>query len=164
MPCWPASTVLTAFAGDAQLESEKIFINTGGRAILPPIPGLDPAATLTNENIMDLTETSEHLIILGGDMQAWNLARCFADFRSRVTIIHNQTQIVPHEDIEISAELQNVLEGEGIAFRLNAVTTRIEQTKGSVKVSMTTPRVRSKFRVATFCAPSAAAQIPMISD
>ncbi len=126
--------------GDAQLESEKIFINTGGRAIIPPIPGLDPSATLTNENIMDLTEIPEHLIILGGGYVGLEFGQMFRRFGSRVTIIHNQAQIVPHEDAEISAELQKVLEGEGITFRLNAVTTRMEQTKGSVKVSMTTPQ------------------------
>jgi pyruvate/2-oxoglutarate dehydrogenase complex dihydrolipoamide dehydrogenase (E3) component len=120
--------------GNTQLESEKIFINTGCHPFIPPIPGLDPAAVLTNENIMDLTEIPEHLVILGGGYVGLEFGQMFRRFGSRVTILHNQAQIVPHEDPEVAAELQKILESEGITFRLNAVTSRIEQKNGSVKV------------------------------
>ena len=121
--------------GDTLLESEKIFINTGGRPNIPDIPGLDPASVLTNESMMELTELPEHLIILGGGYIGLEFGQMFRRFGSRVTIIHNQAQIVPREDPEIAAELQKILEGEGIEFHLNAQTTRVEQTKGSVKVT-----------------------------
>jgi pyruvate/2-oxoglutarate dehydrogenase complex dihydrolipoamide dehydrogenase (E3) component len=125
--------------GDTQLESEKIFINTGGHPNIPPIPGLDPAAILSNENIMDLTEIPEHLVILGGGYEGLEFGQMFRRFGSRVTIIHNQAQIVPREDPEIAAELQKILAGEGITFQLKANTTRVEQKGGSVKVSLSSP-------------------------
>lgn len=111
--------------GDAQLESEKIFINTGCRAVIPKIPGLDPAAVLTNENILDLNEIPEHMVILGGGYIGLEFGQMFRRFGSRVTIIHNQGQILPREDHEVAAELQKVLLEEGIEILLNAETTRI---------------------------------------
>jgi len=121
--------------GETLLESDKIFINTGGRPNIPDIPGLNPASVLTNESIMELKELPEHLIILGGGYIGLEFGQMFRRFGSRVTILHNQAQIVPREDPEIAAELQKILESEGIVFHLNVQTTRVEHTMGSVKVS-----------------------------
>jgi pyruvate/2-oxoglutarate dehydrogenase complex dihydrolipoamide dehydrogenase (E3) component len=125
--------------GETLLESDKIFINTGGRPIIPEIPGLDAANTLTNESAMELLELPEHLVVLGGGYIGLEFGQMFRRFGSRVSILHDKSQIVPREDPEIAAELQKILEGEGIEFHLNARTTRVEQAKGSVKVSVTTP-------------------------
>jgi pyruvate/2-oxoglutarate dehydrogenase complex dihydrolipoamide dehydrogenase (E3) component len=122
--------------GEILLEAEKIFINTGGRPNIPDIPGLDAAGVLTNETTMDLMELPEHLIVLGGGYIGLEFGQMFRRYGSRVTIIHNQRQIVPREDPEISAELQKILEGEGIEFHLNAQANRVEQAKGTVKVSI----------------------------
>jgi pyruvate/2-oxoglutarate dehydrogenase complex dihydrolipoamide dehydrogenase (E3) component len=123
--------------GETLLDSDKIFINTGGRPNIPDIPGLDPASVLTNESIMELTELPKHLIVLGGGYIGLEFGQMFRRFGSRVTIIHNQAQIIPREDPEIAAELQKVLEGEGIEFHLNASTTQVQHAHGSVKVSVT---------------------------
>jgi pyruvate/2-oxoglutarate dehydrogenase complex dihydrolipoamide dehydrogenase (E3) component len=126
--------------GETLLESNKIFINTGGRPIIPDIPGLDPASVLTNESMMELKELPEHLVVLGGGYIGLEFGQMFRRFGSRVTILHNQMQIVSREDPEIAAELQKILEGEGIEFHLNVQTNRVEQKGGMVKVSVTTPR------------------------
>jgi len=125
--------------GDALLESEKIFINTGGRPAFPAIPGLDPAAALTNESIMELTEIPKHLIILGGGYIGVEFGQMFRRFGSEVTIIHSQAQILTREDPEIAAELQRVLEGEGIKIHLKTETARAEHHRGSVKLAINGP-------------------------
>jgi pyruvate/2-oxoglutarate dehydrogenase complex dihydrolipoamide dehydrogenase (E3) component len=122
--------------GETLLESDKIFINTGGRPIIPDIPGLDPAHVLTNESLMELTELPEHLIVLGGGYIGLEFGQMFRRFGSRVTILHSQSQIVTREDPEIAAELQKILEGEGIKFHLNFHANRVEHANGSVKVSV----------------------------
>jgi len=122
--------------GETLLESDKIFINTGGRPNILDIPGLNPASVLTNESIMELKELPEHLIILGGGYIGLEFGQMFRRFGSRVTILHNQAQIVPREDPEIAAELQKILEGEGIEFHLNVHATQVENANGSVKVSV----------------------------
>jgi pyruvate/2-oxoglutarate dehydrogenase complex dihydrolipoamide dehydrogenase (E3) component len=122
--------------GETLLESKKIFINTGGIARIPLIPGLDAIQYLTNENIMDMTELPEHLIVLGGGYIGLEFGQMFGRFGSLVTVIHNGEQIVSHEDPEVAAELQRVLEEEGLTFLLNARATRVEQEGDTVVVSV----------------------------
>jgi len=125
--------------GESLLESDRIFIDTGGRPIIPEIPGLDPARVFNNETLMEQKEVPDHLVILGGGYIGLEFGQMFRRFGSKVTILHNQEQIVSREDPEIAAELQKILEGEGIEFRLNAHATRVEHAAASVKVSLTSP-------------------------
>jgi pyruvate/2-oxoglutarate dehydrogenase complex dihydrolipoamide dehydrogenase (E3) component len=117
------------------LEAEKIFINTGGRARDPGIPGLNAVKYLTNENVMELTTIPEHLIILGGGYIGLEFGQMFGRFGSRVTVIQSAGQIVPREDPEVAAELQRALEEEGLTFLLKARGTRVEQEGSTIVVS-----------------------------
>src|SRR6266478_3184371 len=74
--------------GDGLLESEKIFIDTGGRPAIPSIPGLDGVPYLTNESIMELTSVPEHLLILGGGYIGLEFGQMFSRYGSRVTVLH----------------------------------------------------------------------------
>jgi pyruvate/2-oxoglutarate dehydrogenase complex dihydrolipoamide dehydrogenase (E3) component len=122
--------------GATLLESEKIFINTGGRSRDPGIPGLERIKYLTNETIMDLTVLPEHLVVLGAGYIGLEFGQMFRRFGSRVTVIQSPTQIVPREDPEVAAELQSVLEEEGLTFLLNARATRVEQEGDAIGVSV----------------------------
>jgi pyruvate/2-oxoglutarate dehydrogenase complex dihydrolipoamide dehydrogenase (E3) component len=121
--------------GDELLESEKIFINTGGRPNIPAILGLDTVSYLTNESVMQLTTLPEHLLILGGGYIGLEFGQMFHRFGSRVTILHTGKQIVPREDPEIVTELQKALEAEGIQFLLNARTARIENKNSAITLT-----------------------------
>jgi pyruvate/2-oxoglutarate dehydrogenase complex dihydrolipoamide dehydrogenase (E3) component len=121
--------------GDDVLESEKIFINVGGRPNIPAISGMNSVPYLTNESIMQLTAVPEHLLILGGGYIGLEFGQMFRRFGSRVTILHIGKQIVPREDPEIAAELQKALEAEGIQFLVNTHTTRVENKNGAVTLS-----------------------------
>jgi pyruvate/2-oxoglutarate dehydrogenase complex dihydrolipoamide dehydrogenase (E3) component len=89
---------------------------------------------------MNLTVLPEHLIVLGGGYIGVEFGQMFRRFGSRVTIIHNANQILPHEDPEVSAEIQRVLEGEGIVFHLNVKTTRLEKHAGSIVMNIDDPK------------------------
>lgn len=125
--------------GDDLIESEKIFINVGGRPSIPQIPGLRDAPFLTNETIMQLTAVPGHLVILGGGYIGLEFGQMFRRFGSRVTIVHQGPQIVPREDPEIAGELQKALEGEGLQFALNARTELVQRKNGSVTLSYKNP-------------------------
>jgi pyruvate/2-oxoglutarate dehydrogenase complex dihydrolipoamide dehydrogenase (E3) component len=124
-------------AGETVLESDKIFINTGCRARIPMIPGIDGVKYLTNENIMDLTEVPEHLIVLGGGYIGVEFGQMFRRFGSRVTVIHNSNQLLSREDPEVAGELQKILESEGLRFLLNAQPVRVEQKRDSITITIT---------------------------
>jgi pyruvate/2-oxoglutarate dehydrogenase complex dihydrolipoamide dehydrogenase (E3) component len=121
-------------AGDL-LESEKIFIDTGGRPNIPSIPGLSGVPYLTNESLVQVTTIPEHLLILGGGYIGLEFGQMFRRFGSRVTVVHHGPQIVTREDPEIAAELQKALEAEGVQFVLNARTTRAGKKDGGIQLS-----------------------------
>jgi pyruvate/2-oxoglutarate dehydrogenase complex dihydrolipoamide dehydrogenase (E3) component len=121
------------------LESEKIFINTGGRPTIPVIPGLDTISYLTNESAIQLTTLPEHLFILGGGYIGMEFGQMFRRFGSRVTVLHTGKQIISREDPETAAELQRALEAEGIRFLLNTRTTHVENKNGALTLSFESP-------------------------
>lgn len=121
--------------GEEVIESEKIFINTGGRPGVPSIPGLREVPFLTNESIMQLASIPEHLLILGGGYIGLEFGQMFRRYGSRVTIIHQGPQIVPREDPEIAAELQKALAGEGLQLVLDARTEAVRGKEGQITLS-----------------------------
>jgi len=121
--------------GEEVVESEKIFINTGGRAGIPVVPGLRDGSFLTNESIMQLTAIPEHLLVLGGGYIGLEFGQMFRRFGSRVTVVHQAQQIVPREDPEIATELQKALEAEGMEFVLNARTENVHRKDGAITLS-----------------------------
>ncbi|UII23345.1 FAD-containing oxidoreductase [Fulvivirga ligni] len=101
-----------------ELHAEKIFINTGGRArVGDHEEGLD---CLTNSSMMKLEELPEHLVIIGGSYIGIEFAQMFKRFGSKVTIVEKGPCLVSREDEEVSKNVQDILEKEGIQVRTNA--------------------------------------------
>jgi pyruvate/2-oxoglutarate dehydrogenase complex dihydrolipoamide dehydrogenase (E3) component len=121
---------------DEELESERIFINTGARADLPRLEGLDQTGFLTNASIMQLTELPDELLVLGGGYIGLEFGQMFRRFGIRVTVIHRGEHLLSREDADVTQELQKALQAEGIEFRLNARTTRAEKKNGRVVLSI----------------------------
>src|SRR5437667_581552 len=121
--------------GEEIIESEKIFLNTGGRPHIPAIPGLREVPFLTNESILELASVPQHLLVLGGGYIGLEFGQMFRRYGSRVTIVHNGPQIVPREDPEIAAELQKALQGEGVEFVLNARTEAVRGKRDAITLS-----------------------------
>jgi pyruvate/2-oxoglutarate dehydrogenase complex dihydrolipoamide dehydrogenase (E3) component len=125
-------------AGHQELQSSKIFINTGTRPTVPRIDGLDSAGYLTNATLMQVSTLPEHLLVLGGGYIGLEFGQMFRRFGSKVTIIHNGPQILPREDADLASELQKTLEGEGIRFVLDAETKRAERKSGQIVLTVST--------------------------
>jgi pyruvate/2-oxoglutarate dehydrogenase complex dihydrolipoamide dehydrogenase (E3) component len=117
-----------------KLASDKIFINTGTRPRILPIPGLDQVEVLTNRNIMDLKEVPAHLIALGGNYLGLEFGQMFRRLGSDVTVVELGDQIIPREDPEVSESLKEALEGEGMTFHLGAKTTKVAKTPGGLEI------------------------------
>ncbi len=121
---------------DQELESERIFINTGTRVDVPRLEGLDQIDYLTNASIMQLGELPEHLLVLGGGYIGLEFGQMFRRFGSRVTVVHRNDHLLPREDADVTTELQKALEAEGIEFRLEANTTRVARENGRVVLTV----------------------------
>ena len=100
------------------LTAPQVFINVGGQAVLPDWPGIDTVPVLTNTSIMALSVLPEHLVIAGGSYIGLEFAQMFRRFGARVTVLEVADRLIAREDPEVSAEVQAMLEREGVVFLL----------------------------------------------
>jgi len=112
-------------AGGEILTSERIFINVGGRAAVPDIPGLEQVQYLTNSSIMDVDFVPRHLLVLGGSYIGLEFGQMYRRFGSEVTIVELGPRLVSREDEDVSAAIADILAREGITVRLNATCLRL---------------------------------------
>ena len=103
-----------------RLRAGRIFINVGGRALVPPMPGINEVPYLTNSSMMDVDFLPHHLIIVGGSYIGLEFGQMYRRFGSQVTIIEMAPRLVRHEDEDVSAAIKDIIEREGVNVRLNA--------------------------------------------
>ena len=106
--------------GDEALEAERIFVNVGARAFVPPFPGVEEVDYLTNSTIMELATLPEHLVIVGGGYIGLEFAQMFRRFGSEVTLIDRGERLIKRESADVSAAVAAILEGEGVRLRPSA--------------------------------------------
>jgi pyruvate/2-oxoglutarate dehydrogenase complex dihydrolipoamide dehydrogenase (E3) component len=111
--------------GDEVLRAEKIFINVGGRATIPPMPGLDRIPYLTNSSIMDVDFLPEHLLVVGGSYIGLEFAQMYRRFGSAVTVVEMEPRLIAREDEDVSAAVTDFLQREGIDIRTRAKCLRV---------------------------------------
>ena len=121
------------------LTADRIFVNVGGRAVAPDVPGLDRVPYLTNSGMMRLQELPEHLIVLGGSYIGLEFGQMFRRFGSRVTIVEHGARLIKREDEDISSAILDILKGEAIDVRLNARDLAFDGRAGAVEVRLNSP-------------------------
>ncbi len=124
--------VTDAEGGSTEIQGKKIFINTGSETIIPDIEGLQDVPYLTSTTIMDLEETPEHLIILGGGYIGLEFGQMFRRFGSAVTILDRAGRLVPKEDEDVCEEISRIFHQEKIKTIFDAETYRVTQDKGKI--------------------------------
>lgn len=118
------------------LQADKIFLNVGARASVPPTPGLDTIPYLTNSTIMDVDFLPEHLLILGGGYIGLEFGQIYRRFGSKVTILGRGPNILSREDEDISKEVREILEGEGVSILTDTKDITIEKKGENVQLQM----------------------------
>ena len=96
------------------LEAGKIFINTGGRALVPPDGEEDGTPCFTNSSIMHVDFLPRHLIVIGGSYVGLEFAQMYRRFGSEVTVIEKGPRLAGREDEDVSEALRTIMEKEGI--------------------------------------------------
>jgi len=126
----------TVQVGETLLEAPQIFINVGGRASVPPMPGLDSVPYLTNSTMMDVDFLPEHLVVVGGSYIGLEFAQAYRRFGAKVTVIEMAPRLIAREDEDVSMGVADVLEAEGIALRLNARCLSVAKHPGGIAVNV----------------------------
>ena len=140
---------LTVYEGHGRLESansvringgllkaDRIFLNVGGRAVVPDMPGLDQVDYLTNSSMMNIDFLPEHLIIIGGSYVGLEFAQMYRRFGSRVTVVEMADRLISREDEDVSLAIREILEREGVETRLKAKCITVEKRGNGVRVGV----------------------------
>jgi pyruvate/2-oxoglutarate dehydrogenase complex dihydrolipoamide dehydrogenase (E3) component len=117
---------------DDVLQAERIFINVGGRAIVPDMPGVNQIPYLTNTSILDLEILPRHLIVIGGSYIGLEFGQMYRRFGSEVTIIEKGPRLIWREDPDVSVAIAGILAQEGIAIRTEAECITFEPRKPDI--------------------------------
>jgi pyruvate/2-oxoglutarate dehydrogenase complex dihydrolipoamide dehydrogenase (E3) component len=107
-------TVSLAEGGIRVLRGKHVVINTGTRATLDNVPGLQEANPLTHIETLELDQIPEHLLIVGGGYVGLEFAQAMARFGSKVTIIERNERLAHREDPDVSEALHELCRDEGI--------------------------------------------------
>ena len=106
--------------GAERLRAERIFINVGGRALVPEMPGIGEIEFLTNSSMMSVDFLPKHLVVIGGSYIGLEFGQMFRRFGAEVTIIEMGPRLIGREDEDVSAAVREIVEHEGVQLRLNA--------------------------------------------
>ncbi len=106
--------------GGDRISAKQIFMNVGGRAVVPAMPGVDQIPYLTNSSMMQVDFLPRHLIVIGGSYIGLEFGQMFRRFGSEVTIVEMNSRLIHREDEDVSTEMRGILESEGIQVRTNA--------------------------------------------
>ena len=131
--------------GTDTLAAPRIFVNVGGRAVVPDMPGVGQIPYLTNSSMMGVDYLPSHLLVVGGSYVGLEFGQMYRRFGSEVTVVEMANRLVPREDEDVSAAIEGILEHEGIAVRLNAkcialsrrgddIVARVDCEKGTPEV------------------------------
>ena len=122
--------------GGRTLQADRIFINVGGRALVPDIPGIKDVPFLTNSSMMEVDRVPEHLVIIGGSYIGLEFAQAYRRFGSKVTVVEKFDKLLPREDDDVAAEIRAILERDGIEIRLGAECMALSTVNGQVSVNL----------------------------
>jgi pyruvate/2-oxoglutarate dehydrogenase complex dihydrolipoamide dehydrogenase (E3) component len=125
---------------DDHLVAPRIFLNVGGRAAVPDLPGISEVPFLTNSSILLLDHVPKHLIIVGGSYVGLEFAQMYRRFGAQVTVVEKSPRLLLREDEDISGAIREILLHEGIQVRTGAECIRLSSREGRVMVDLECPR------------------------
>ena len=126
----------TVRVGDEVLSAPRVFINVGGRAIVPDMPGVDRVPFLTNTGMVALDRVPRHLLVVGGSYIGLEFAQMYRRFGAEVTVVEKSPRLVSREDEDVSDAIRDILTAEGIHVRTNAECIALAPHEQGIAISV----------------------------
>ncbi|MEM8707354.1 MAG: FAD-dependent oxidoreductase, partial [Actinomycetota bacterium] len=125
----------TVAVGDRRITAPRIIVATGGRASVPPIPGLADTPHHTNETIFSLTSLPTRLGIIGGGAIGCEMAEAFSGLGSRVTLVEGADRLLPREEPEASAVVRTALTRRGVDVVTGTMIEAVASTAAGIELT-----------------------------
>ena len=136
--------------GIRHLNAQHIFINTGQRARVIPLDGLDEVPYLTNLSLMELGEVPERLLVLGGGYVGLEFGQMFQRFGAQVTILEAADRFLPREDVDTGQAVREIFESEGVHIETGISARSIRYHNGEFALTVGTPDGEKTLRADQF--------------
>jgi pyruvate/2-oxoglutarate dehydrogenase complex dihydrolipoamide dehydrogenase (E3) component len=121
---------------DELLEADKIFVNVGGRALAPPMPGLDQVHCLNNSSMMEIDFLPEHLMVVGGSYVGLEFAQMYRRFGAQVTIVEKGPRLISREDEDVSQCVLEIVQAEGVRVELRSECMTVEKRGDRIAIRL----------------------------
>jgi pyruvate/2-oxoglutarate dehydrogenase complex dihydrolipoamide dehydrogenase (E3) component len=121
---------------DQVLTAPRIFINAGGRARVPDLPGVRDVPFLTNTSLLDMDDLPARLVVVGGSYVGLEFAQMYRRFGADVTVVEKGPRLIAREDEDISDAVRDILVREGIAVRTSATCISLARDGSGVSVGV----------------------------
>jgi len=122
--------------GEERITAERVFINVGGRALVPDMPGVGSVPVLTNSSLLELDIVPRHLVVVGGSYVGLEFAQIFRRFGAQVSVVEKGSRLIAREDEDVSSAVREILEGEGIAVRTDATCISFKPQGADIAVGV----------------------------
>lgn len=123
--------------GVETIEADQFFLNVGGRAVAPDIPGLSDVDYMTNVGVLELDTVPAHLVIIGGSYIGLEFAQMYRRFGAEVTVVERGPRLASREDDDVCIAIKEILEGDGITIHLGANDIRVSKDGAGISVVTT---------------------------
>ena len=123
--------------GRRVLRGERVFLDVGTRAFVPPIPGLRESEPMTHVEALELDALPEHLVILGAGYVGLEFAQAFRRFGSRVTLVARGPRLLDREDDDVADAVLQLMRDDGVDVRIETTLAGVAGRSGeSVRLTL----------------------------
>jgi pyruvate/2-oxoglutarate dehydrogenase complex dihydrolipoamide dehydrogenase (E3) component len=126
----------TIAVGEERLTAPRIFVNVGGRALRPDMPGIGEVPYLTNSSILALDQLPEHLVVVGGSYIGLEFGQMYRRFGATVTVVEKSPRLIAREDEDVSEAIRDILQDEGVTVRTSAECITLARHAGGIAVGV----------------------------
>jgi pyruvate/2-oxoglutarate dehydrogenase complex dihydrolipoamide dehydrogenase (E3) component len=118
------------------LEADRVFVNVGGRPLIPDMPGVGEVPFLTSDSILDLESVPERLLVVGGSYIGLEFGQMYKRFGSEVAIVEKAPRLIGREDDDVSDAVADILREEGIELHLESTCLTLERSPRGVAIGV----------------------------
>ncbi len=118
------------------LEADVVLIATGASPRVLPGAVPDGDRILNWRQLYDLPALPKHLVIVGSGVTGAEFCNAYTELGVPVTVVASRDQILPHEDSDAAAVLEEVFAERGVTLVKNARAQSVTRTASGVRVSM----------------------------
>ena len=117
------------------ITADRIVLASGGRPLVPDVPGLDEVGYHTSDTVMRIDELPRRLVIIGSGFVSAEFAHVFSSFGVEVTVLARSGALLRNEDADISARFTELAKKKW-DIRLERKVLRASRGAGGIQLEL----------------------------